>query len=192
MALTLKQENFVLAYLESGNSSAAYRSAYNTVSMKDETIWSKASLLLDDDKVRARLKELRKPVIEKAQLTLEQILSENSKIAFFDIRTIFDANGNVKPVAAWDETIGGAVSSIEVKELYEGTGKDRISVGQTKKITFWDKGAALDKLMKHLGGYEAYNKQKDSSPLQELVQAIMGTSLPVVKDISSIDMEDDD
>ena len=190
MNLTLKQENFVLAYLQSGSATDAYRTAYNASGMKDETIWVKASELLANGKIKVRLNELRKPVIEKAQLTLEQVIKENAKIAFFDIRTMFDANGNIKSVNDWDDNIGAAVSSIEVEELYVGSGKDRINIGQTKKIKFWDKSAALDKLMKHLGGYEECNKQQAISPMLELVQAIMGTSLPVVKDVNAIDMED--
>lgn len=190
MALTLKQENFVLAYLQSGNATDAYRTAYNAKGMKYGTIWVKASELLANGKIKVRLNELRKPVIEKAQLTLEKVINENAKIAFFDIRTLFDSNGNIKPVNDWDDNIGAAVSSIEVEELYVGSGKDRINIGQTKKIKFWDKSAALDKLMKHLGGYEEYNKQQAISPILELVQAIMGTSLPVVKDVTKADIDD--
>ena len=190
MALTLKQENFVLAYLQSGNATDAYRTAYNAKGMKYGTIWVKASELLAIGKIKVRLNELRKPVIEKAQLTLEKVINENAKIAFFDIRTLFDSNGNIKPVNDWDDNIGAAVSSIEVEELYVGSGKDRINIGQTKKIKFWDKSAALDKLMKHLGGYEEYNKQQAISPILELVQAIMGTSLPVVKDVTKADIDD--
>ena len=190
MNLTLKQENFVLAYLQSGNATDAYRTAYNASGMKDETVWVKASELLTNGKIKVRLNELRKPVIEKAQLTIEQVINENVKIAFFDIRTMFDTNGNVKPVSDWDDNIGAAISSIEVEALYVGSGKDRVNIGETKKIKFWDKSAALDKLMKHLGGYEEYNKQQAISPMLELVQAIMGTSLTVVKDVNAIESED--
>ena len=72
-------------------------------------------------------------MIEKAQLTLENVILENVKIVFFDIRTMFDANGQIKRFSDWDENIGAAVSSIEVEELYEENGNDRIKIDQTKK-----------------------------------------------------------
>ena len=73
--LTQKQENFCLAYIETGNASEAYRRAYNTVGASEKTIWEKASRLLKEGKVRARLEELRKPAAESAQITLSQHLS---------------------------------------------------------------------------------------------------------------------
>ena len=74
--LTQKQENFCLAYLETGNASEAYRRAYNTVGASEKTIWEKASRLLKEGKVRARLEELRTPATESAQITLSQHLSK--------------------------------------------------------------------------------------------------------------------
>lgn len=74
--LTQKQENFCLAYLETGNASEAYRKAYNADGMKPETVNRKAKELLDNGKITARLEELRKPVTESAQITLEQHLSK--------------------------------------------------------------------------------------------------------------------
>lgn len=74
--LTQKQENFCLAYIETGNASEAYRRAYNTVGASEKTIWEKASRLLKEGKVRARLEELRTPATESAQITLSQHLSK--------------------------------------------------------------------------------------------------------------------
>jgi phage terminase small subunit len=62
--LTPKQEKFAQSIaLEDMNKSDAYRSAYNTNGMSDKTINEKASLLASQDKVRARIKELREQVV---------------------------------------------------------------------------------------------------------------------------------
>ena len=74
MTLTAKQEAFCLAYLETGNASEAYRQAYNAERMKPETVNRTAKELLDNPKITARLSELRAPVVERAQYTLEQHL----------------------------------------------------------------------------------------------------------------------
>ena len=71
VSLTAKEDKFCIEHVNGLNASDAYRSAYNTAKMKIETINVKASLLLKKDKIRARIAELKAPVIEKAQLTLE-------------------------------------------------------------------------------------------------------------------------
>lgn len=76
MALTPKQENFCLAYLETGNASEAYRRSYDAENMTPESVNRKAKELIDNGKITARLEELRAPVIAKAQLTVEDLLRE--------------------------------------------------------------------------------------------------------------------
>lgn len=73
--MTQKQENFCLAYIETGNASEAYRRVYNAKGMKPETVNRNAKALLDNNKIATRLEELRKPVTESAQITLAQHLS---------------------------------------------------------------------------------------------------------------------
>lgn len=71
MKLTPKQEAFAQA-VASGNTQAdAYRQAFNATKMKAETIQQSASRLMADRKVSARVAELRKPVVEAVQITLE-------------------------------------------------------------------------------------------------------------------------
>lgn len=69
--LTIKQERFVNKYLECGNASEAYRFAYDCSNLADSTIWSKSSLMLDDNKVRARVEELREEIKDKSNITKE-------------------------------------------------------------------------------------------------------------------------
>lgn len=183
--LTPKQESFCLAYLETGNASEAYRRSYDTSKSNDATINRKAKELIDNVKITARLAELRKPVLNKAQLDLERVIKEDMSIAFFDIRTILNDDGSVKPVSEWPAAAGAAIASMEVLEQYEGSGKDRVFVGYLKKIKLIDKGGALDRLMKHLGGYKLDNEVK-SNLMQEFYNMISGGSLPVMRDVSSV------
>jgi phage terminase small subunit len=74
--LTPKQESFVLAYLETGNASEAYRRFYSVANMKPQTVNRKGKMLVDMDKIRARIEELCAPIPEKACITLEQHLEE--------------------------------------------------------------------------------------------------------------------
>lgn len=73
--LTENQEQFVRNIIEGMNQADAYRSAYPKQKMSDKTIWEAASRLMKNDKVVARLSELRnelaKPSIMSAQERLE-------------------------------------------------------------------------------------------------------------------------
>lgn len=82
--LTPKQEAFVLAYLETGNASEAYRRAYNAKGMADNVIHVKASELLKNGKVAVRVSAVYKSVAEKAILDRAWVLERlmrNAQIA---------------------------------------------------------------------------------------------------------------
>ena len=69
--LTAKQEAFAQAIASGKTQADAYRSAYDAETMKDATVWSKASVLMADGKVAARVEELRKGLEKKELWTRE-------------------------------------------------------------------------------------------------------------------------
>ena len=76
MALTPKQENFCLAYLETGNATEAYRRAYDAENMTSGTINVKACELLGNDKIAVRVAELREPVMQRHNVTVDSLIAE--------------------------------------------------------------------------------------------------------------------
>ena len=72
--LTAKQEAFVQNILQGMSQADAYRSAYDASKMTDKTIHEKASLLAGQDKIKARLNELR------GQLANEKIMSAQKRM----------------------------------------------------------------------------------------------------------------
>lgn len=68
--LTAKQEAFAQAVASGKSQSEAYRSAYNPSRMKPESVHEKASHLMRNVKIRARVEELRAPVVAEAQMSL--------------------------------------------------------------------------------------------------------------------------
>ena len=71
--LTPKQEKFAQSVaLENMNYSDAYRSAYNTERMTDKTVNEKASLLKDEVKIKARIKELREAATTPKVMTAQR------------------------------------------------------------------------------------------------------------------------
>ena len=97
------------------------------------------------------IKENTKQIAEKLGLTLEKILSEYQKIAFSDIRNVFDDNGKIKKIKDIDEQTSAAISSIEIEDITVGRGESATSIGETVKIKRWDKKGALDSICRILG-----------------------------------------
>lgn len=74
--LTIKQEAFCQAYIETGNASEAYRTAYAADKMKAEATHVNASKLLDNAKVALRVKELQGEIKQRHNVTVDSLLKE--------------------------------------------------------------------------------------------------------------------
>lgn len=74
--LTIKQEAFCQAYIETGNASEAYRTAYAADKMKPEAIHVNASKLLDNAKVALRVSELQGEIKQRHNVTVDSLIAE--------------------------------------------------------------------------------------------------------------------
>lgn len=74
--LTPKQEVFCAEVAMGKNQSDAYREAFNVKKMTKKSLAEKASVLARMVKIRSKIAELRKPVVEKARMTLESHLED--------------------------------------------------------------------------------------------------------------------
>ncbi|ELY2490266.1 terminase small subunit [Cronobacter sakazakii] len=74
--LTIKQEAFCQAYIETGNASEAYRTAYAADKMKPEAVHVQASNLKDNPKIALRLKELQGEIMQRHNVTIDSLLAE--------------------------------------------------------------------------------------------------------------------
>lgn len=77
MSITQKQERFAQVFVETGNASNAYRTAYDcSPDIKPETVWVKASELLSDGNVSARVAELKAAHADRHGVTVDSLLLE--------------------------------------------------------------------------------------------------------------------
>ncbi|HDX9111814.1 TPA: terminase small subunit [Klebsiella michiganensis] len=74
--LTIKQEAFCQAYIETGNASEAYRTAYATDKMKPEAVHVKASELLSNGKISVRVRELQGEIKQRHNVTVDSLIAE--------------------------------------------------------------------------------------------------------------------
>lgn len=99
------------------------------------------------DYLDKRLKQIAK----KLMINPDKIAVELSKIGFFDIRKLYNADGALKPVHEWDEGSAAAVMGVESYEEKTEAGEETIVVGVNRKVKIADKRAALVDLAKMLG-----------------------------------------
>ena len=74
--LTVKQEKFCLAYVETGNASEAYRRSYDTEESKYKSVNEKASRLLSQSHIRARVDKLMSELKQIHQKTMSDLLND--------------------------------------------------------------------------------------------------------------------
>ena len=145
--LTVKQEAFVQAYINTGSASGAYRQAYDvSASTKPETVWESASRLLADRKVSARIEEMHKLAEGKTLFAVEQALSE-----FEDARQLAMDNG--QPSAAVAAITGKAKlfgMMTERRHVDHRSGDNSMSPNGRPRVPF-DSGMSLIEMEQWFG-----------------------------------------
>ena len=155
--LTVKQEAFAKAYIETGNASEAYRRSYSAGKMKDEAVHVKASELLKHGKVAVRIAELQAGHQKRHELTVDRVVAEYARIAFADIRQVvkWGEAVAVTDAATGEMTITNGVAIVNSADLDDASAALIAEVSQTKdgnlKVKLHDKLRALDKIGQHLG-----------------------------------------
>lgn len=144
--LTPRQRRFAEEYCVDLNATAAYvRAGY---SARGNSAEAAASRLLSNVKVQSIIEQKQKEISKQCEVTAEKVIREVSKLAFSDVRKLFNADGSLKPIHELDDATAAAIASIEV----DLTG--------VRKIKVWDKNSAQERLCKHLGLFREDNGQK--------------------------------
>jgi phage terminase small subunit len=115
------------------------------------------SRLLSDPKVRGAIDQLLAKAAAANQVTIERTLKEIARIAYADVRKLYDEKGNLKPIRELDDDAAACIAAVETEELFAGSGEERISIGVSRKVKRFDKGKALDQCMAFLGMHKSLN-----------------------------------
>ena len=138
-----KAERFVTEYLIDLNATqAAIRAGYSAKTANEQ-----GSRLLTNVSVRYALQEAMKARAERTEIKADRVLKELARIAFFDVRRLFNEDGSMKLAHELDDEAAACVAGMETSEINAGENV----IGQTKKVKIVDKGGALTLAMRHLG-----------------------------------------
>lgn len=179
--LTEQQRQFVRAYtLHRNATQAAIDAGYSKATAQQQ-----GSRLLSHVVVKAAIEQVRvdeqvrteshiAQVVSDLDLTVERLLREAMRIAFFDIRKLYGPDGSLKALHELDDDTAAAITGIDVQELWGGSGEDRQVIGVVKKWKAAAKDKALDMLFKHRNLYAADNDGK-VQPFAEALAGFLGS-----------------
>jgi len=107
------------------------------------------SRVLSKPECKAYVQSVMNARAKRTNIDQDAVLNEIGKLAFSDVRSIFDQNGNLLPVHLLPDAVAASISSIDVVSSQK-PGRDATVIEYTSKIRFWDKRGSLELLGKHL------------------------------------------
>lgn len=154
--MTEKRKRFCEEYVKDLNATqSAIRAGYSPRRAKQE-----GSELLAETELQDYIKQLQSEIAERNKISVDECVQILANIARADIAKFYDDKGSLKSIHDIEKADRDAIEELTVMEEFEGYGKERKSIGYSKKIKTSGKQAAIDKLLKHLGGYKEDNNQR--------------------------------
>lgn len=154
--LTAKQERFCEEYIIDLNATqAAIRAGYSS-----DTAYSIGSENLKKPEIQNFLATLKKNLSNQNEGLAQMVVDELKKIGFSNIQDFLESGNEIKDISTLDRDKAAVISSIKKSKTTFGDGEGNEGEKESVEFKMWDKLNALEKLGKHLGIFEADNKQK--------------------------------
>lgn len=144
MALTAKQQRFCAEYIRDLNATkAAARAGYSP-----RTARSIGSENLAKPDIQAEIRRLKAERAERLKISADRVVEELARIAFSNVRDLFNADGSVKAIADIPPETRAALQDIVLQQ--SGADGDM----KTVRIRMANKLKALELLARHLGLFD--------------------------------------
>jgi|15BtaG_2_1085339.scaffolds.fasta_scaffold03150_3 phage terminase small subunit len=145
--LTGKQQAFVAEYLVDLNATqAAIRAGYSKKTAKQMGTENLAKPVIKEliDKEKAAR-------IERVQYSADDVLTDLVRIARFDIRELYNDNGDLKPVSEWSDDAAMVISSVDVNIIKTiSSGDDEQIRVAIKKLKIEQRTKAIELAGRHV------------------------------------------
>ena len=142
--LTSKQEKFCEEYMIDLNATeASIRAGYSK-----NTAAEIGCENLTKPHIQKRITKLKQKVSDRNEVTVDMVLGELKKIAFGDPRKLMEWNGDVVTIKCSKDLTDDEISMVG------GIIQKKSKFGDTVEVKLNDKAGALDKIMRHIGGYD--------------------------------------
>lgn len=194
-ALLPKEEIFCREYIIDFNQTkAAIRAGYSERSARQT-----AAKMMQKAHIQAEIKQLIEARKEWLAIDGDEIVDELTHTIRADIGDVMTWGMETKTVEYDHEVEPGVKVQIPVEvqmpfvrvknaedipaHIRKNIAEISLSAQGTFKVKMQDKGAAMDKIMRHLGMFAEDNKQK-IDPLTELIRNAQGSALPIASRIA--------
>lgn len=127
-----------------GNARRCYMTVHPTANPKTAT--GKASGYLNHPYTQKLLAEDNERMTKECDVTQAMVLNELRKLAFFDIRKLYDDAGNPKSIGDLDDDTAAAITGLDAVNI----GNSESGIGSVLKYKLADKKGALELFGKHL------------------------------------------
>ena len=145
--LTPKQYRFCQEYIIDLNQTQAYiRAGY-----AEEGAAQNSSRLMANDKIKSKVAQLQADRAKRLELDADKVLAQISRLAFSDIRGIFEGADGLRKASELDDDTAAAITSIKVSK--QSMGPDPEGQPQYQDVIEYklaDKKGPLEMLAKHL------------------------------------------
>lgn len=141
-----KRERFCREYCIDHNGMRAAKAAGYSVGRAKQ--WAYELLRLPE--VAARVGELDSKLLTKADITAERVMLELARLAFADVRGLYDDKGQLRPVNELDDDTAASIAGIEIDTVITAArgGRAKTTV-RTAKVRRYEKAGALRVLAQH-------------------------------------------
>ena len=141
-----KQEAFCNEYLiDLDATKAAIRAGYSA-----KTASQLGFQLLQKTSVQQHLASLQAKRAARTAINADYVLNRLTEIDKMDIADILNDDGTLKPISSWPAVWRQSLSGMDISELFDGSGDERVLAGLLKKIKWPDKLKNLELLGKHV------------------------------------------
>ena len=161
MSLTPKQQRFTEEYLVDLNATqAAIRAGYSA-----KTAEQQGYRLLTNVQVSAGIAAAQQERSKRTQIDADWLLRRLADEAEADLADLYTEAGELKPVHEWPAVWRkGLVAGIEVLEEFDGSGRDRKSVGLVRKVKLADRVKVKELIGRHVNVAAFREKVEHSGP----------------------------
>ena len=176
--MTPQREKFAQEIVKGLSQSDAYRAAFKPKRASTKTVYEKASRLMKQPTVKARIKEIMAPVIEEIQVTKEQWLKYMERLYFADVRKMFDEHGHPIAIHLLCDNEAAMIEGFEVVEHFtkvkhnDGS-TEAVCTGYTKKYKLTPKLKVMLEFGKVMGFYTEKHGIEGEFTLEQLVGLIV-------------------
>lgn len=163
--LTAKQEAFAQAVAIKGmNYSDAYRACYDTKQNSLNSVWNGAWQVRSHSQVSQRIKELQDRKVNRLLKSKQEYLEKLEQMAWADTRSLFNPQGDLKPIDELTEEQADLLEGLEVVEQFDKvkteSGDRAEHTGYVKKV----KLASKRQILKDYAEARGWSEEKAEGP----------------------------